>query len=221
MGVNEEKLEAILGKNLFHSRALEGLASLHSCRSHGKLPWPGGPVSTLRQPDAAWTPAKKTFVRSHTHAYLGADGSVGSQQRKVTVGGAAGDDLDGPGIVEVAKAGDYVPSQRFEVAGRVFEKARPELSHLRKMRFPAAAEIVRVLLRGINFLLGVFQKLFFEGRMRELFQQNGRKIDVGFERQALALQLGKDPQQGQIGFRGGFVQPVEPMRPRSVVHHIR
>src|SRR5437588_12779633 len=188
MGVNEEKFDAILGKNLFHSRALEGLASLHSCRSHGKLPWPGGAVSTIRRPDAAWMPGKKTFVRSHTHAYLGADGSVGSQQRKVTVGGATGDDLDGPGVVEVAKAGDYVPSQRFEVAGRVFEKARPELSHLRKMRFPAAAEIVRVLLRGINFLLGVFQKLFFEGRMRELFHQIVLKIDVGCEFQAIALQ---------------------------------
>src|SRR5438046_6897157 len=111
MGVNEEKLDAILGKNLFHSGALEGLASLHSCRSHGKLPWPGGAVSTLRQPHAAWTPAKKTFVRSHTHAYLGADGSVGSQQRKVNVGSAAGDDLDGHGGVEVEKAGEYIASQ--------------------------------------------------------------------------------------------------------------
>src|SRR5207245_10164939 len=97
MGVNEEKLDAILDKNRCRSLALEVLASLHSCRSHGELPWPGGAVSTLRQPDAAWTPAKKTFVRSHTHAYLGADGSVGSQQCKVTVGGATGDDLDGPG----------------------------------------------------------------------------------------------------------------------------
>src|SRR5438105_15128413 len=98
MGVNEEKLDAILGKNLFHSRALEGLASLHSCRIHGKLPWPGGTVSTLRQPDATWPPGKKTFVRSHTHAYLGADGCVGSQHRKVTVRGAAGDELERRGV---------------------------------------------------------------------------------------------------------------------------
>ena len=41
-------------------------------------------------------------------ANLGADALVGAEQRHVAVGGAAGDDVDEAGVVEVAEAGNDV-----------------------------------------------------------------------------------------------------------------
>ena len=39
------------------------------------------------------------------------------------------------------------------------------------------------------------------------------------KRDAVALEISKQPEQREVGFGGGFVKPFQPVRPRAMVDH--
>ena len=66
-------------------------------------------------------------------ADLGADALVGAEEGHVAVGGAAGDDVDEAGVVEVAEGGDDVAIEVIEVVERLREETLPEAGGLGEM----------------------------------------------------------------------------------------
>ena len=107
------------------------------------------------------------------------------------------------------------------MAERLLIKTAPEACNFRRMGIALTLEIFSILVRRFDFAIHIIGELLLEYRMRELLQQDRRKIHIGFQREFLLLQLGKNPQQGQIGLGCGLMQPLHSMRPGSVIHHIR
>src|SRR5579859_2678838 len=142
-----EILNPIFGENLLNSGALHRppISRSPAIQRHRKLPAPGRAISAFRKPNTLWLSAKESKVRFHSGADLSANGCIGAEERKITMGGATGDDLDGAGFVEVAKSFDDVAAQRFKVAERLLVKTQPELRDLCEMGLTLALEVFGVL----------------------------------------------------------------------------
>src|SRR5690242_19497789 len=110
------------------------------------------------------------------------------------MGCAAGDDLDQADLVEMPKTLHDVLVKAVEVFKRLREEAMPEASRLGIMFFARLGEIGFVFLRGDNLAGQVVGKLCNEDGVRELFQQNGRKIEIAVEADLIALKVFQHPQ---------------------------
>ena len=57
--------------------------------------------------------------------------------------------------------------------------------------------------------------------MGELFEQDGGEVEVAVEADAVALEVGEDAEQREIGFGGGFEEPLHAVGPGAVVDDVR
>ena len=73
---------------------------------------------------------------------------------------------------------------------------------------------------GDDLALEVAGELGEEDGVRELLEQDGREIDIELERDAVAVEIVEHAQQRQIGFGGGFMEPLDAMRPGAVVDDV-
>ena len=128
-------------------------------------------------------------VSGDSSADLRADALVGAQQRHVSVGRGASDDLDQAGVVEVAEAPNDVAAERVEVFERGGEEAAPEARGLGQVHVAGLDEESLVLARGDDLAGQVFGKFGEEERVGELLQQDGRQVDVEVRGHPVALQV--------------------------------
>ncbi len=104
---------------------------------------------------------------------------------------------------------------------RLREEPLPKLRDAGLVDFALRDELLLVFLRGLDLLLQILRELFLERWVRELLQQHWRKIDVRLQSGACLFQIREHAQHREIGLRSGFMQPIEPVRPRAVMHHVR
>src|SRR5579864_9229720 len=219
--VNVEELNSMLRQNLLYAVTIKRLGRTRRAIRHNReLPRPCRPIAALRQPYAARLASKKALMRLHAGLYLRTNGRIRSQQREITMRGAAGNDLNSAGIIKMLEAADDVGSELVELPQSLLIKMQPEPRDIHHVRIVLHSEIVSVFVRGFDLPQEIFGEFVFELRMRKLLQQNRREIHVCLQRQALLLQFAKDPQQWKICFSRRFMQPFHPMRPRTVVNHV-
>ena len=73
---------------------------------------------------------------------------------------------------------------------------------------------------GYDLAGQVVRELGEEDRVRELLEQDGREIEIAVETDVVAFEIFEDPEEGEVGFGGGFVEPLESMGPRAVIDDI-
>src|SRR5258706_16410079 len=118
VGIDEEVLKPILRQDLFHARAIESGLRMHgrvAIHGHGVSPLTRRPIGALRYPDAVRGFAQMLLVRLHAGTDLRADRGISAQQREISVGSGASEDLDGARIVEASEAGDDAAAQLAEM----------------------------------------------------------------------------------------------------------
>ena len=86
---------------------------------------------------------------------------------------------------------------------------------------PVLEEKGFILACGDDLALEVFRKLGFEDRVGKLFEEDGGKVQVAMQRDAVAFETGEHAQEWKVGFCSGFMQPLHAMRPGAVVHDVR
>ncbi len=188
MSVDEEELDVGLGEGLFDADAVEaGRRGGAVGVGDGVVPEAGGAVAALGRPDAAGVFADVADVSVDGGADLGADALVGAEQRHVAVGGAAGDDVDEAGVVEVAEGADDVAVEVEEVFEGLGEEAVPEAGGLGEMGFAGLDEEGLVFTGGDNFAIEVVGEFGGEDGVSELLEQDGREIEVAVETDVVAL----------------------------------
>jgi hypothetical protein len=52
----------------------------------------------------------------------------------------------------------------------------------------------------------------------ELLEEDGGEIEAAVEGDAVALEIAEDAEQRKVGFGGGFVEPLDAMRPGAVIN---
>jgi hypothetical protein len=221
VGVDEEEVEVGLGERLLDADAVEAGSGGGAVGGRGRVvPEAGGAVAALGRPDAAGMLADVADVGGDGGADLGADALVGAEQRHVAVGGAAGDDLDQADVVEVAEALDDVAAEGVEVVERLGEEAVPEAGGLGEVGVAGLDEVGLVFAGGDDLAGEVVGELGDEDGVGELLEQDGREIEVAVEGDAVALEVAEDAQEREVGFGGGFVQPLHAVRPGAVVDDV-
>ena len=222
MGVDEEEVEAGFGDGLLDADAVgDGWNACGVGGGDGLGPEAGGAIAALGNPDATGMRAEMADMGRDGGANLGADALVGAEQRQVAVGGGAGDDLDQSGVVEAAEAADDVAVEGVEVIERGGEEAAPEAGSFGEVSVAGLDEEGLVLARGDDFAGKVFGEFGEEVGVGELFEQDGREVDVEVCGDAVALEVGEDAKQREVGLCGGFVQPLDAVRPGAVVDDVR
>ena len=73
---------------------------------------------------------------------------------------------------------------------------------------------------GYDFAGEVAGELGEEDGVRELLEEDGREIEVAVETDVVALEIFEHAEEGEVGFGGGFVEPLEAMGPRAVIDDI-
>ena len=122
-------------------------------------------------------------------ADLRANALVGTEQRQVAVGGAAGHDADETCVVEVTEALDEAAAEIIEVGERNLEESAPELGEFGVVGLAGLAEEGFVFLRGDDLALQILRELGEEDGMRELFEQDRGEIEVAMEADAVAFEV--------------------------------
>ena len=153
-------------------------------------------------------------------ADLGADGLVGAEEGHVAVGGSAGDDLDEADVVEVAEAVDDVAVEGVEVFEGLREEAVPEAGGLGEVGFAGLDEEGLVFARGDDLAREVVGELGDEDGVGELLEQDGGEIEVAVEADVVALEVFEHAEEREVGFGGGFVEPLHAVRPGAVIDDI-
>ena len=221
VGIDKEVLEVGFGERLLDADAIEaGMGFGGAGGEDGILPVAGGAVAALRRPDAAGALAEVADVGGNGGANLGADTLVGAEQRHVAVGRAAGEDFDHAVVVEVAESLDDVAAEGVEIVQRGGEEAPPEARGLGEVEIAGLDEIGLVFAGGDDFASEVPGELGDEDWMGELFQQDGRQIEVEVGGDTVAFEVAEHAQQGKVGFGSCFEQPLDAMRPGAVVDDV-
>ncbi len=161
------------------------------------------------------------YVGLDRGADLGSYALVGAQQRHVAVRGAAGDDLDQAGVIEVTESRDDVAVERAKVIESLRKEAMPEAGGLGQVGFAGLNKVRLILARGDDLAPEIIRKLGDEAWVRELFQQNGREIQVALKSNAVSLKISQHPQQWKVGLGSSFVEPLHSVWPRAVIDDIR
>src|SRR5690242_17664239 len=105
------------------------------------------------------------------------------------MGSAAGDDLNRPGVIEMAEPFDDVSTELIIVVQRLFVEPFPVIGHAQGLSVALASKVFSVF-AGCSYLAQqVLGKFFFEDRVRKLLQENGREVHIGLERKILLLQF--------------------------------
>ena len=187
----------------------------------GVVPEAGGAVAALGRPDASGRLADVADVGLDGGADLRAEALVGAEQRHVSVGGAAGDELDEADVVEVAEGGDDVAVEALEVFERLGEETMPEAGGLGEVMVAGLDEEGLVLGGGDDLASDVAGELGDEGGVGELLEEDGREIEVAVEADVVALEIGEHAEERKIGLGCGFEEPLHAVWPGAVVDDVR
>ena len=112
------------------------------------------------------------------------------------------------------------PSRALKSLQGVGEEVLPEAGGLGVVRFADGDEVGLVFAGGDDLALEVVGELGAEDGVGELLEEDGGEIEVAVERDAVALEVAEDAEQRKVGFGGGFVEPLDAMRPGAVVDDI-
>jgi uncharacterized protein YkwD len=220
VGVDEEELEVGFGEGLLDADAIES----RGCGAVGVADWivpeAGGTVAALGDPDAGGGLAEMADVGLDGGADLGADALVGSQEGKVAVGGGAGNDVNEAGLLEVAEGADEVLFEGVELVQRGGVEALPEAGGLGVVGLAGELEGGLVFPGGDDLASQVFGELGEEGRVAELLEEDGGEIEVELGGDVVALEVGEDAEEREIGLGGGLVQPLHAVGPGAVVDDV-
>lgn len=103
----------------------------------------------------------------------------------------------------------------------VVEVVVPEARGLGVLVLAHGEEVCLIFARGDDLAFDVLGKLGLEDRVSELFEEDRREVQVAMESDAVALKIAEDAQERKVGFGCGFVEPLDAMRPGSVVDDVR
>ena len=221
MRVDEEEFEIGFGECLLDADAVEaGRRGAAVGVGDRVLPETCRAIAALGRPDTPRVFADMADVGFYRGADLGTDRFVGAEKRHVAVGGSAGDDVDEADVVEVAEGFDDVLVEVIEVIEGLREEAVPEAGGLGEMGFAGLNEVSLVFAGGDDFPVEVVGKFGYEDGVRELLEENRREIEVAVEADAVALEILEHAEEREIGFCGGLVEPLHPVRPRAVIDDI-
>ena len=106
--IYKEVLNAVLSQNFFDAGARKSRLTPRAVERNRIAPLSCRTIGTLRQPNAARCAAEESLMGLDAEPHLRAYGRVSAQQGKVSVSGAAGDDLNRASVIKVAEAGDDV-----------------------------------------------------------------------------------------------------------------
>ncbi len=218
MSVDEEEVDAGFADGLLDANAVEaGSDGRAILLGDGIVPMACGAIAALGGPDTARVFAEVALVGVDGGADLGAHALVGAKQRQVTVGGAAGDDLDEALVVEVAEAFDDVAVESFEVMQGVREIFLPEAGELGVVEFADGEEVGLVFAGGQDLAVEIAREVGFEDGVGELLKEDGREVEAAVEGDAIALEVAEDAEERKVSFGSGFVEPLDAMGPGAVV----
>jgi len=221
VGVDEEVFEIAFAEGLLDADAVEGWGDGRAVGVGRRVaPEAGGAVAALGRPDAAWEFADVAAMGLDGGTDLGAKAFVGAEQRHVAVSCAAGDDLDQTEVVEVAEAGDDVAVEVVELVEGFGEEALPEARGFGEVIFAGAFEEGFVFAGGVDLALDVARELGEEDGVGELLEEDGREIEVAVEGDAIAFEVAEDAEEREIGFCGGFEEPLHAVGPGAVVDDV-
>jgi len=221
VSVDEEEFDVGLGEGLFDADTVEaGSGGGAVCIADGVVPEAGGAVAALGRPDALGMFADVADVGVDGGADLGTDTLVGAEERHVTVGCAAGDDVDEADVVEVTEAGDDVAVEVIEVFEGLREEAVPEAGGLGEVSFAGLDEEGLVFAGGDYFAIEIVGELCDEDGVRELLEEDGREVEIAVEADLIAFEIFEDAEKREIGFSGGFVEPLHTVRPGAVIDDV-
>ena len=222
MRVDEEEFDIGLGEYLLDTDAIEA--------GHGGgaigiadrvVPEASGAIAALRHPDALGALAHVANVSRDGCADLGTDALIGAKERHVAVGGSTGDDVDEAGVVEVTEGLNNILIEGVEVFEGLREKMLPETGGFSEMVFSCLTEERLVFASGDNFAVEVVGKLGEEDGVGELFEQDGREIEIAVEADVVALKIFEDAQEGKVGLGRSLEEPLDAVRPSAMVNDVR
>ena len=148
-------------------------------------------------------------VRLHPGLDLHLNAGVLGQQRRVAVGRAAGNDLDVPGVLQRFEcAGNVPPVNLLKVRQSLAVPVFPVPGEIRQVVIALLPELCAVRRRRLDFAAQIPRKLVLKARVGKLLDQHGGQAEGNFGRDTFGNQLMTHGQQGQVGFSGGFRQPV-------------
>jgi len=161
------------------------------------------------------------LVRFHGRAELEVDRFVAGEERQVPVSGGARDDFQmavagqlGEGTRDVATdAPVQLPHALVEVL--------PEVGDGDDGLLVAGGEVLATLHGRAPRVLVIEGQLLLAFGRGELLAQDGRDVDRPLRGDAVVDEVLRRLQQGQVAFEDGFVQPVRPVGPASVIDHHR
>ena len=217
VGIGEEEVDAGGGESLLDADAVEGGGSGGAFGGDRVLPEAGGTVAALGRPEAARGGAEVAAMRGDAGADLGEDALVGAEQRQVAVGGAGGDEADEAGGLEAAEAGDEVAVERVEVFEGLGEEVLPVAGEVSEVLIARLPEVGLVFAGGADLAAEIAGELAAEGWVGELFEEDGREAEVAVQGEAVALEVGEDAEERQVGLGGGIVEPLGAVGPGAVV----
>src|SRR5579864_1582412 len=111
MGIHIKEFNSIFRQDLLHALAHERLGSVCLAKAihcHWEVPATCRAIPAFRQPDSPRLSAKESPVSFNASFDLRADGFICAEQGKVSMRGAASNDFDGAGFVEIAETLDDV-----------------------------------------------------------------------------------------------------------------
>ena len=106
------------------------------------------------------------YMRLYCGTDLGPYALVCAQQRHVTMRGAASDDLDHAGVIEMTKSGNDVAVQRAKIIKCLGKETMPEAGGFGQMGLARLDEVGLILASGYDFAAQVIRKLCSEAWVR-------------------------------------------------------
>jgi len=150
---------------------------------------------------------------------LGIQGGVALHQRKVGVGGGAGDDLDPPLVLKKTEGADQVPLET--LAEGTQDAGVPVLVETGQVEemgglFPGFGGKARDILSGpFQFLEKKGLHMIQDLGVGQLLGQDGGDADGQMERNAPGAEVVKDVQEGKVGLGHGLVEHLLAVGPAA------
>ena len=180
-------------------------------------PGVAGAVGAFRDPESPGLPAEILAVRVPALPDLLADALVPGKKGEIAVCRRRGQDLDLAAVPERPEGPDDVLAEAaVEILEELFVPAFPEGGHGAERRVTGPAEKFPVAGGDIPLHPQVSVEFPDEAGVLELVHQDGREADARPGRKAFAGQPLEDVEKRQVGLRGGFEEPVHPVRPAAV-----
>ncbi len=130
-------------------------------------------------------------------ADLCANALVGAEQGEVAVGGAAGDDADEAGVVEVPEAADDASVEGLEIGEGCGKEGVPEAGEVGVVLFAGLGEEGLIFLGGDDLAVEIAGELGEKDGVGELLEENRGQVEVAMEANAVALEVARTRRRGR------------------------